>query len=349
MVSPILIIFEQHWDEKTKILEKKLIQRLAKEDYDTFCVEAPQSCTSEEIRSRHDSSLALDSEIYKQAKQCLKDAGIKTENKLSDISFKKLEMLMKRCVSSEQYTIVAEKIKNLPASKIYGDILKEAHRLSVSVMGIDIDNFDQIPSTKFNERMKKINEFEDERIKTMYKNLTKLWKTKSGVIFTCGVMHAPNLVSKFKENGINDSVVYYFPYSEKLLLDESFKGIMVMASNRTLQGHSYCLSNDKDINLLANKIVEEIKSKKAKVLDKNSHSAFLSRFFGVNFQAFCRPGYYVDALLKIDEITKALTTAIKLHQSNIKVHCTLLQHQWYLVVPEVNTKKVAEKINELRH
>jgi hypothetical protein len=214
MSLPIVIIFERHWDTIPKSVIKDLLPDLNKRGYETFCFEAPQNLSAAEIVDRHNSGLELDSDIQQQAEKLLKQVGITT--KLSDMSFHSLAELLRLYVSSKRYVDVAEKVKQLPASRMLKEIFGEAAKLSMSLKGIDVgsEDFDEMTSADHSKRMSGIRIREDYRITTMVQNLLKLrTQQEEGIIFACGALHAKGLMDEFKKHGLQDEVLYYFPHS----------------------------------------------------------------------------------------------------------------------------------------
>ena len=111
MSLPLILLFERHWDEAPKQLFNDLLPKLAEEGYDTFCFEAPQNLSSNEILQRHNDGIEFDSQILSKAHNFLSQRNIKTDQKLSDISFTSLSELMRQCVSSQRYLKLLKKLK----------------------------------------------------------------------------------------------------------------------------------------------------------------------------------------------------------------------------------------------
>jgi hypothetical protein len=348
---PIVVIFERHWDEAPKQIVKNLIPKLSEEGYDTFCLEAPQNLEEREFLSSFQAGLELDIKINSQAQDCLERVGIRNI-RLSDIGFEKLADLMRLYVSSQRYLEVAERIKNLPAHLLLKDTFRIAKRLSLNIKGIDIDeaDFEKIISKDVSKRMKIIKENENYRIATISKNLLQLYKERNGVIFVCGALHAENLINKFKENNLDERILYYFPHSNKKY-DDSIDDIKEGLSNEKLRNHTFCLIDENNHKLLVEKIIKDIKSKniqyKQEIVGGNSHSIFLSNFFQKDFRAFMRPGYYVDALLNIENSDNTEEIITKLKEVNIQIEKTALLGSTYLVIKDINTKEVADNIRQL--
>lgn len=349
MSLPIVIIFERHWDTIPKYLIKNLLPDLSKKGYEIFCFEAPQNLSSAEIIDRHNSGLELDSGIQQQAEKLLKQVEI--TSKLSDMSFVRLTELLRLYVSSKRYIEVAEKVKQLPASHILKEVFGEATKLSMSLKGIDIDSedFDEINSLDLSKRMSSVRLREDHRIATIFQNLLKLrTQQEEGVIFVCGAFHAKGLIGEFKKHGLQDEVLYYFPHSSSRY-DESVDDINKVAMNSTLLDHTYLLAQ-KDIKPFGERIIREITGKtryKMEILDYNSHSQFLSECFKTNFRAFLRPGYHVDALVAVTEPSDIEDIQRRVTVVGVQSHNISLDGRSYLVIPNVNTRDIAERIRTI--
>lgn len=352
VAMPLLIVFERHWDESPKQIVKSLISSPIGADYDVLCVEAPEDLAEEEIFNSHRLGLQEDFNIEIRAKQYLQKAGVHNI-KLCDLAFTTLANLMQNYVSSKEYIRVAEKIKALPASILLGRVLEDAKRFSLNVRGVDIGSTDyyDMMSNDLSGRMGVIERNEDYRITTFVNNLFELYEQGKGVIFVCGALHAENLISKFRERNMEDRVLYYFPHSNKNFVDNDIDE-MENFSNETLKNHMFCLINEKDQNVLVDRIIKEIKLKntqyKKEVIGGNSHTIFLSDFFQKDFRAFMRPGYYVDALLDVDQISDTEKVVDRLHKVNIPTHKISWLHKNYLVIQDVNTREVGSRIRQLR-
>lgn len=346
---PIIVIFERHWDQEPKKLLKGLIPKLYEEGYDTLCFEAPQNSTEEELLSRHRKGLEVDSKVNSDAYEYLRRVGIK-DIVLSDLGFKKLVELMRFYVSSQRYLDVAEKIKGLPSSILLKEIFKNAKKFYFNIKGIDIDEFESLLSPDLSQRMRIIEEKENYRISTIFKNLLSLYRSGKNVVFMCGALHAENLINKFNKKGMQDKVLYYFPHSDKKF-DDSIDDIKELFSYETLKNHTFCLSNVQDRALLQERMIKEIKSNninyKEEVIGGNSHTQFLSNFFNKNFKAFLRPGYYVDAALDSSDIENCEYIVKKLEEVNIHTKNITLEGRTHLIIRNINTRIVADNIRLL--
>lgn len=348
MSLPITIIFERHWDTIPKSLIKDLLPDLNKRGYGTLCYEAPQNLSSVEIVDRQKAALELDSGINQQAEKLLRQVGI--TRKLSDISFSSLVDLMRLYVSSQRYVSVAEKVKQLPASQILNEVFGEAALQSMTIKGIDINNeyYDKIISINILSRFSEIESSEDHRITTMFQNLLKLRsQQEEGVIFVCGALHAKRLIDEFKKHGLQNEVLYYFPHSTSRY-EESEDDIQLLMDD-TLRDHTYLLAQ-KDIKPFGERVIRDITERtryKTEVVGYNSHSQFLSEFFKVNFKVFFRPGHHVDALVDVAESAHTENIIQCLSAVGVQTHMTSLDRRTYLVVPNVNTEDIANKIRKI--
>jgi hypothetical protein len=350
MSLPTIFIFERHWDPIAKQATLDLLPCLAEQGYDTFCCEAPQDITVEKIVKGHSENVEFASSLLKQAEGFLKPLNI-TVN-LEEMSFEPLSELMRTCVSSQRYYEVAEKIKGLKADKIQEKIFATAQKNYLSIQGVDInlDDFAQMMEPDATQRIYSLSERETVRISTMVENLSKLKKEKEGMVMVCGAMHAHNLVSKFKEACGEGELLYYFPYSSKRY-DESLDDIKLLASNESLEGHTHLLS-EKDIKPFTERVIQEIQIRsqhayKKEIPEGTTNSKKLSECFGAHFKALLRAGHYVDAGLDIQNTPNLPTIQQKLQEKELTTRCVSFNGVDYLVIPEINTQKVAGKIRDL--
>lgn len=347
----IVVIFERHWDMAPKQVLKHLIPGMAEEGYDTLCFEFPHDVPEHKILPAYHKDLEFNISLNSQAENCLKKVGI-INSKLCNVGFKQLAYLMEQYVSSKKYIEFTEKIKQLPASILLMDIFNISYRLSLRIKGVDIPTISEITdSNNMLERRSILEKVEKDRIATFSENLFTLHRKGKGLIFICGVFHAENLISKFKERNLDDHVLYYFPHSNKNYNDE-IDDVKTLFCNETLKNHTFRLIDEDSCKLLANRIVKEVKLKnthyKEEITDENSHSIFLSSFFQKNFRTFMRPGYYVDALLDIDESKEDVEKIKeKLNQVNISTHEKILFDRKHLVIQDINTKTVGDNIRRL--
>jgi len=180
MSLPIVILFERHWDTIPKHLIQTLLPKLAKQGYDTFCIETAEHLSSDAIIANHKTALEEASTLKAQAEGLLKQ--VKITKQLSLLGFSELSHLMRMYVSSKHYQVVAERIKDLPASKLFESIFKITRKHAITVKGIDL-SMDQALSEGHSKRVRILDRFEDQRVSIMFNNLSKLQRKQKGVIF----------------------------------------------------------------------------------------------------------------------------------------------------------------------
>lgn len=347
MSLPLVMVFERHWDTIPKMVLDDLFLSLAPLGFTNFAMEASHDLTFAEMQCRLNLKLEQDEQLQEQADKYLKRAGLVA--KLSEMSFTHLVNLMRAYVSSQRYLDVAEKLKQLPATRLLKGAFERASQLRMNVQGVDIgdQDFTKIIELDLSKRVKSMDANEEYRDTTMFEGLLKLRQQQDeGIIFFCGVLHAKALMAKFKERGLQDEVLYYFPHSSGHY-DESVNDIEFLM-NETLQGHTHLLTTA-GICDFSKRIIKEIKGKikyTQEIAEGNSHSQFLTRCFKAHFKAYVRPGYYVDAL--VDMATPHIDTINqRIQGSGIETHEVSLNERKYLVIPGVNARNIAEKIRRL--
>ncbi len=345
MALPLVILFERHWDVPPRELLINLLPSLIDEGYDTLCFEAPHDSSEEQIVAGCRYRLEEASEMASTSQKLIQQR-VKLKGKLSDLDLAKLTQLIQLYVSSKKYDEVATKIKHLPAISLLNDILTTCEKNSIFVEGIDIKQTDYSKINKFDYSRDTVTESEAYRIQTFTANLLRLHQKREGLIFCCGGLHAAGLMASLKEQKI-ENVLYYFPHSPKFLYS-GFDDIRQFHVNETTKGHIYSLSSESEIRTLAQRVVKEIKSRnthhKAELLQGTSHSAYLSKFFGVTFSPFLRPGHYVDLLVR-SENAESIKEIFQNFQ--IPTQQILFREHQYLVVPNVNTREVGEKVMKI--
>ena len=348
VANPIIIIFERHWDEEPKKLMRDIFPALAKKGYDTFCMEASQNRSEDEIIASHRLGLEHDSSLYEQTKYLQLVKALPAEN-LSDMDFNRLCECLRPY--NKSYKVVAEKIKQLPAVLRMGEMFKRTRELEVEVKGIDIDAWEYHAMVKGDicERVSRVDSQQEHRDTTITANLFKLRAEKMGVVYLCGSLHARNLMAKFKEKNMEKHVLYYFPHSEK----NYFHGIdevNTVLMTPTLAGHTYCLRNAGDHKALTARIIHDIQSQNVpyqEMMSGHPNAVCLSDVFKAGFKAFERPGYYVDALFDPSTTDRFAAILKKLQEVGLQTHETSMNGRTYLVVSAINTDEVAHRIKGL--
>ncbi|HEV8052700.1 MAG TPA: hypothetical protein VGP47_09405 [Parachlamydiaceae bacterium] len=351
-VLPIIVIFEQHWDKAPKEVLKHVLPQLSSHGYDTLCYEVPKNLNELEIITGWEGTLEFCTNLTNQAQGLLKQVGF--VRNVSEVAFTELIELLRLYVSSKRYVEVAERIKELPGSIVLNEIIHNAKQLSFTIKGIDIDedDFHQIVSADLTKKLSIVKKNEVIRIKTFTDNLFELYKEGKGLIFPCGVLHAGNVMAKFKEKNMQDHVLYYFPHSETLCDDENAL-TEVKEHSPELKNHSYCILNENDKDALANRIIKDIKSKQNPyqegIVEGTSATVYLSQIFKVDCNALIRPGYFVDAVIDTNQVADLNDIKDKLYFADIESHQTILADHSYLVIPSVNTEQVSSSISRLRY
>ncbi|MCB1115065.1 MAG: hypothetical protein KDK71_01235 [Chlamydiia bacterium] len=353
MSLPIVILFERHWDPIPRAVMQELLPGLAEKGYGTLCIEAPQNISSEEIFKRMNWGLQEDSELEQVAKKFLSERNVSLKQELSEISFTPLTALMRQYVSSQCYVKCAEKLKQLPASRMTKENYEEAKKRGITLKGIDIDNsgFDAMTSADLLTRMTIINSLETSRIETFTKHLLTLKNEQSGgIIFACGALHAKRVVEELNKNETAGEVLYYFPHSARRY-DESKDDVakIIKDNQGTLDGHTYCLTQEK-VKPFAVKVMSDIAEKatyQKKIEENTSHAQELTKTFNVPFNSYLRSGHHVDALADVSAVTDVGGMQELLRTKGILSGLTIVKDRQYLAVFNVNTKAVADKIRKL--
>lgn len=350
MALPILIFFERHWDTIPKLVLKHSLEELNERGYDTICFQIPPSSSSTEIIDCHASGLKSDLKLQQQVKDLVERAGI-TEN-LAEMSFKKLSIVLRQYASSQDYVVIAEKIKQLSASCILREILNQTTALSISIKGIDIDEkrFYEMTSFDVLDRGPHILKNETLRISTMFQNLMSLRsESEKSIIFVCGASHAQGLLTKFKENDLQNEVLYYFSHSASRYEETEDDLNGTLEKNPILKEHTHLLS-ESEIKSFKERIIKDIteNTKYTKeLLDGNSCSQVLNRRFKAQFRTFLRPGHYLDALVNVEDTPDIENIQKQMNNQGISTHKTSLNGREFLVIPNLNTKDIADKIQKM--
>jgi ribosome-binding factor A len=221
----------------------------------------------------------------------------------------------------------------------------------MSVKGIDIGSecFDKMGPLDLSRRMTAISMNEDCRIATIFQNiLTIRAQQEEGIVFACGALHAERLIDEFRKHGLQEEVLYYFPHLSSRY-DERIDDINEVSMCDTLRGHTHLLSQ-RDIKLFGERVLREISGKtryKQEIPEGNSHSQFLSEHVKTTFRFFLRPGYHVDALVDIAGPSDIVDIQKRVTAEGIQTHQIILENRRCLVIPNVNTEDIAERIRKI--
>lgn len=260
---PTIIIFERHWDLPPKQVVNEILPVLAAEGYDTVCVEAPSVLTQEEIISRSQRNMENVSGIFTQATERLTRAHAMPAGKLEDLGLESLAELMRYYVSSQRFIEVAEQIKQLPAAKLFRQILSTASDLSMSLKGVDVE--DKIYATVTrgdpDERAAAIDAVEELRVESFVENLSQVRKVRKGAVFISGATHISKLMAKFKERREEGEYLCFFAHSSKFYGDTLNDLEGLKETYPELKECSTCLETAEDVRLFAQKILAEVKKR----------------------------------------------------------------------------------------
>ena len=330
---PILLLFENHWDTVPKEVLKETVFALSCLGYNTLALEGSRK--SDEIIAAHLHNLQAHLELYETTETAL-IRNVKDFTSIKDTDYRSLILPIQLFVSSKRNVEVAQIVKQVPASKIEGEIFQLAIKHSVNVMGIDIDTRPMTSVVDFHERAVQIDKYEDIRIETMVKNLLEFSTEGRSIIFQCGFSHAGNLLTKFTKLGMRDKLLPYFPFSVSLpdyLISD------------VLPGHTYPLT-EKMIKPFCKKMIRDIASSVTYVefSEGNSHTLLLSKVFHIGVRLFVHAGYVANAFLEIDGVPDTEAISKQLDEAEIPTTCLSLKGRSYIVIMGVNNRKVAERV-----
>ena len=258
---PTIIIFERHWDLIPKQVVNEMLPVLAAEGYDTVCVEAPSVLTQEEIISRSQGNMERASGIFTQVTELLTRANAMPAERLEDLGLESLSRLMLYHVSSQRFIEVAEQIKQLPAAKLFRQILSTASNLSMSIKGVDVEDkiFATVTRGNPDVRIAAIDAVEKVRVESFVENLSQVQKVRRGTVFICGATHISNLLAKFKERKEEGKFLCYFAHSSKFYGDTLNDLEGLKETYPELKECSTCLETAEEVRLFAQKILAEVK------------------------------------------------------------------------------------------
>jgi hypothetical protein len=230
-------------------------------------------------------------------------------------------------------------------------VFDKAAELSLTIKGVDINSSDynQMNSLDSVRRMAMLRIQNDLRDRTFFQNLSALRTQQAGgIVFVCGAIHAKAMIDQFKKTGLQDEVLYYFPHSSNRY-DESIDDIRDVLMNDTLQNHTYLLSQ-KHMKAFGKRVIREISEKttyQAEVLDHNAHAQFLSDCFKTPFKVFMRPEYHADALVDTTGQVDVENIKKRVHATGVQTQEYTLDGRRYLVIPNVNTMDITERIRKI--
>lgn len=350
MSLPIVMIFERHWDLIPKQVVEGLIPELAEHGYNTLALEAYHDLSEEDIVKGQLLKLEEHETLQKTTERYLANVGIVAT--LSEMSFSSLAELCRLYVSSQRFIDVAEIIKNLPAARVIKTVLECAQKHSLSIQGIDIASckMRRLMAVDLTKRMKGLDVHEEERIATMTQHLLDLRREGRGVVFMCGALHAGNVIAKLREKGLSDDeMLYYFPYSHQRFEADEDDINLLRREIPTLESFSHLLEEGQ-VRSFRRRVICEVISKityTREIPGDSSRLRVLRNIFSEHVRMYVRPGYQVDALLSLEDLSHMEEMLQKLRDKKITYVFRMWNQRIYLAIPSVNNRRVAEKIKEL--
>ena len=356
MSLPIICIFERHWDTYPKEVLLDVLPDLAQLGYNTLCVEAPEDVKKEEILNCLDISIKKSTECLEVAQKYLsfqKQIDLKTP--MDKISYSKLAELMRLYVTSQKYQMMAEWIKNLPGHQKMKEVFDKAQQHKFELHGIDISekSYNSMFVTNQGEwkshfeRDVNIIDKDAERIRVMTNHLSKLKKENRGIVFLCGAYHVREIFAKFKKMDFEGEALPYFICRGDQVYDEQFDeiGELEERGGEILNGHVFRLQH-RQIKTFGEKIINEVMRK---IPDRLQQIGLLNSYFEVEFEARMRPGYYVDAVLDLENVENIDSIKQKLKEKCIDfsiVELKTIGKKW-LIIKDINFSAIAKEIASL--
>jgi hypothetical protein len=158
-----------------------------------------------------------------------------------------------------------------------------------------------------------------------------------------------DLINKFSAAELQENMLYYFPHSSKSYDLDSNEIPILLEDNEPLKSHTYLLK-ESEVAAFAKRILDEVAPKIGylrEIQEPNSHKDLLNAKFSARFRVFLRPGYLIDALVDIENTPQMTTIQKTFETAGIQTRETSLEGRKFLVIPGVNTKPIAEKLQKL--
>ena len=310
MSLPIVLIFGNHRDPAGDYTIKNLLPKLANEGYNRLCVEYPSFKSDDDIINETNKTIEL-----------LKSRNNPSQN----------EYIL-------PFTLKVESL--LLAKKHFYCTISLDDVLSINKC---------IASSGLPHAEKMLDQTLPTRDIIMADQLFRMHTEKKGVIGLFGSMHCRGLTERLKKKGLtSENFICHLPQTLDFFRAGIARYNASSEDTKILNSIRCSATTGDEINYLGDKILSEVKSKSRSILEitENSQSQFLSKVFNVNFKALVKPQYKVDAILSYEQVinTKILTDLDNLSIQNKKI---CLKNQEYLVIPDVNTTEVSERIRQL--
>ncbi len=343
MSLPPIILFGQYWDCYPRKVQQALIPTLATLGYKTICMEEAPDCSETEIFSKLRGAIEEVAELSSAAEAIAAGKGVDPRS-LHEKPVEALHQLLQGHVPNKGCLGVAKKIKSLPAARLKLAMLTQAKELGFQFKGIDIGSRQleammrpaSISGRAHNAELKAA-----ERADAFVTNLLKLHSQKEGIIFFCGAIHAQALITRLTEKGLSEErIVASFPHTtEQYMRIENIVAAHLERSP-TLRGKSCPLTSDKDVEALADRIVEQVHMKSSRYIKEveSLYAKRLARIFDCTFKAFEKGEYFIDVRTEKNEALVQRLTEKKI---------PFYYEGDELVIPNVNTPEVSPKIHSL--
>lgn len=308
MSLPIVLVFGNHRDPSGDHLVKNLIPKLAKEGYNRLCVEYP---------------------------------SFKSDDSIFNETVKTIELLKSRNNPEQNQYILPFTLK------VESLLLAKKHYYCTIAIDDDL-SINRCTTSDQDLLTQMLDKTLSTRDIIMADQLFRMYTEKKGVIGLFGPIHCRGIINRLKKRGLtNDNFICHLPQSRFFFTIGLDQYNFSSEDTKMLKSIRHCATTKDEIDNLGNKILSGVKSKNWSILDvtENSQSQFLSTFFKTNFKALVKPQYIVDAVLPYEQTNAKMLN--NLEDLNIQNYKTKLNSQEYLVIPNVNTTEVGQRIRLL--
>lgn len=342
MSQPIVMIFNRHWESTPFQLIKNLIPNLEQEGYETYCQELPDTLSRESVLQWSQQRIEKQSIVLNLFNTSADKSKLSYPEKLERCTFEELQESFPSLLPQPLMGL-----KGISASKLYHSSLELALKYSFSITCIDdAVNLKKLESTPMSspEYMLSLEKTSRARRDVMGNHLFNLQAEGKGILVHLGWKHFKPMIAILNSLGLTDeNIVCHFAHSSYPIsrIHDEIKDLH--QSGQIFSDKTTCATTSQEIDLLGQKILAEVKYKR--YISRNCHTQFLTEFFKVNFKAVVRAEYYVDALLSSKQINAKILS--DLDDLSIQNHKTRLNNQDYLIIPNVNTTEVGERIRLL--
>ncbi len=361
MPLPIIIIFENHWDHQVKsVIKNDVLADLIQVGYNTYCFETPHDLNEQQLFSKMHEAMIENDILLNQAKTLIGQKGLNLASDLEDLPFEELASLLRLYVSSRDFTDMATIFKQIKSNKLTLEIFESVLKKYIYVQGIDQPcsvNPLYVPAKSKPLYIGALSN-EDPRSITLATNIHQLYKKGRGLIVVLGAFHAKATLHLLANQGLADNIIYYFLHSNTTLSRLDLVNV-VKQNCDTLQKATFVLDSPESGKEFRDSLLAQIKRKniayECEIKDEPPISYLpqavvsLRSTFKQPFLSFRRSGYYVDAVLKIDQADDESTMISKTLDTNgIPYLITKVNDSNMLTIPDINTPVIGEKIANLK-